>query len=126
MPKYLGVAHTGAIGSSDLEAIPNPAKNGGLHVTLNCEEFTSHCPVTGQPDFAKLVITYTPDEWIVETKSIKLWLWSFRNEKEFNEALVVRIAEEFAQAIKPKAVSVQGHFYPRGGISVHPRAEIVR
>lgn len=114
--KYLGTRHDAAIDRP--EAIPAPCV--GMVVTLNCGEFTSHCPVTGQPDFAKLVISYVTDAHIVETKSLKLWLWKWRDARAFNEAIVHNIAAEFAESIQPREVTVSAEFAPRGGISVRP------
>lgn len=105
-----------------LDCVPRPGPVGALEVTLECTEFTSHCPVTGQPDFATLSIRYGPGEYLVETKSLKLWLWRFRNRKSFNEALVWEIASSLGEQVRARYVEVVGHFHPRGGISVHPRA----
>lgn len=91
-------------------------------IVLDCSEFTSRCPVTRQPDFGRLTITYQPRGRIAETKSVKLWLGKYRDIAEFNESIVVRIADEFFDAIGPTWVRVEGHFNPRGGISVHPTA----
>lgn len=104
------------------EAIP--WKGGSVVVKLECSEFTSRCPVTGQPDFAELTITYSPDEWLCETKSLKLWLWSFRETSKFNEALTHAIAQKFWETIKPVHVSVTSRFNTRGGISVSTTADI--
>lgn len=93
-------------------------KGGPITVTLNCSEFTSHCPVTGQPDFATLKIVYQPIKYIVETKSLKLFLWRYREKRAFNEALTAEIAEEFRKQIKPHFVEVTMEFFARGGISV--------
>lgn len=87
-------------------------------IKLHCSEFTSFCPVTNQPDYGKVDIEYIPDGFIAETKSVKLWLQSFRNQKGFNEQMTVRIAKEFLQVIQPKYVQVKSEFHPRGGISV--------
>lgn len=87
-------------------------------VRLDCSEFTSHCPVTGQPDFGRFVIEYVPDRFIVETKSMKLFMWQFREVKRFNELLVDEIADAFYSQIKPERVTVTGSFNQRGGIAV--------
>jgi len=91
-------------------------------VTLQCSEFTSHCPVTGQPDFATLRIEYMPDKSIVETKSLKLYLWSYRDKAMFNEQIVEKIAADIIKQVRPKWVTVVGTFAQRGGISVQATA----
>lgn len=117
-PKYLGKQHQEFVTKFDLI----PWKGNSIIVTLNCNEFTSNCPVSGAPDFAKFIIEYVPDEYIVETKSMKLYLWQFRNKKEFNETLVDFIATDFFKQVQPKKLKVVGEFYQRGGISVTPTA----
>lgn len=92
-------------------------------VTLNCSEFTSHCPVTGQPDFAGLVIEYQPMNHLVETKSVKLYLWQYRDRAGFNEELTRRICDDFYEQIRPAWVKVTSRFNARGGISVQTVAE---
>ena len=92
-------------------------------VHFDCSEFSSHCPVTGQPDFGRLEISYVPDGQIIETKSLKLYLWSFRNLRKFNEGIVATIANQIFQQASPKWCEVIGSFNPRGGISVTARAE---
>lgn len=104
-----------------LDAVP--WTNGPITITLEASEFTSLCPVTKQPDFGTLTIVYEPDEQIVETKSLKLWLWRWREIGAFNEQIVATIAEDFFAQIKPLRVTVTGHFHSRGGISVNPVAE---
>jgi 7-cyano-7-deazaguanine reductase len=94
-----------------------------ITVRLDCSEFTSICPVTGQPDFAQLLIEYVPERFLVETKSLKLYLWKYRNEPGFNETLVDRIASDLHAQIQPRWLRVQGRFNPRGGISVTATAE---
>jgi 7-cyano-7-deazaguanine reductase len=86
--------------------------------TLDCTEFTSLCPVTGQPDFGRLVIEYTPGTHIVETKSLKLWLRNWRERGVFNEVIVEEIADAFAKQVRPRSLLVCGAFNLRGGISV--------
>lgn len=100
-----------------------PWTGGPVHVRLDCAEFTSLCPVTGQPDFAALVIEYVPERLIVETKSLKLYLWRYRNEAAFNENLVDAIATDLFEQLRPRWLRVQGRFSPRGGISVTATAE---
>jgi 7-cyano-7-deazaguanine reductase len=95
---------------------------GDIEVCLHCSEFTSHCPVTEQPDFGSLKIVYEPDKSLVETKSMKLFLWGFREKKGFNERLVASIADNFFDQVKPKRVTVMGQFHPRGGIAIEVKA----
>lgn len=99
----------------------NPAGvTGSLNIT--CPEFTSLCPKTGQPDFATIVIEYTPNEWCVESKSLKLYLGSFRNHGEFHESCVNRIANDLIALLDPETLLVRGEFTPRGGIPFWPTA----
>lgn len=113
-PKHLGQQSQDPIDTLDLI----PWDQGGSTVTLHATEFTSHCPVTKQPDFAQLVFTYTPKAHLVETKSFKLWLWKWRSVAQFNEKIVAELAQEFYEQVKPLAVKVEGRFNIRGGISV--------
>jgi 7-cyano-7-deazaguanine reductase len=117
--KHLGKQSQRAVTTLDLI----PWNKGDMEVTLDCTEFTSHCPVTKQPDFAKLTITYMPDAYIVETKSMKLYLWQFRDRAEFNEKLVAQIADDFQKQLNPIRVRVEGRFNTRGGIAVTAVAE---
>jgi len=94
-----------------------------IAVQLDCLEFTSLCPVTHQPDFAMLTIEYDPDKHLVETKSLKLYLWRFRNEPCFNENLIDMIANDLYQQIRPSWLRVTGRFNPRGGIQITATAE---
>lgn len=112
-----------------LEAFPNPGADGALNpslarltVKIECPEFTSLCPKTGQPDFAKIVIEYGPNELCVESKSLKLYLGSFRNHGEFHEACVNRITNDLVTLLKPRWMVVRGEFTPRGGIPFWPTA----
>lgn len=99
----------------------NPAQVvGSLHI--ECPEFTCLCPMTGQPDFAKIVIDYQPDKLCVESKSLKLYLGSFRMFGEFHEASVNRICNDLVKLLSPKWLSVRGEFTPRGGIPFWPTA----
>lgn len=95
-----------------------PWEGGPILVALDCSEFTSHCPVTRQPDFGELLIEYVPDEWLAETKSVKLYLWRFRELAQYNERLVEGIASDIFAQLEPLALRVVGSFHPRGGISV--------
>jgi len=100
-----------------LERVANPAKEPYL-IRFTCPEFTSLCPVTGQPDFAHLVIDYAPDKWIVESKSLKLYLTSYRNHGDFHEACTVGIGQRIIKEIKPLWLRIGGYWYPRGGIPI--------
>lgn len=98
-------------------------KGQRIHVRLDCSEFTSLCPVTGQPDFANLTIEFVPDRYIAETKSVKLYLWKYRNAAAFNEQLVDTIAGDLEAQLQPLWLRVTGRFSPRGGIAVTATAE---
>ena len=98
-------------------------KGDRILVQLECTEFTSLCPVTGQPDFGELVIEYVPDKHLAETKSVKLYLWRYRSERAFNEVLVDRIAADLYEQIKPLWLQVVGEFNIRGGILVTATAQ---
>lgn len=91
-------------------------------INITAPEFTSLCPLTGQPDFATIVIDYTPDQWCVESKALKLYLMSFRNHGEFHEACVKRICQDLVELLEPKMIEVVGRFTPRGGIPFWPTA----
>ncbi|MDX1483639.1 MAG: preQ(1) synthase [Alphaproteobacteria bacterium] len=101
-----------------LETFANP--NAGLDylVRLNCPEFTCLCPITGQPDFAHFVIDYVPDQACIESKSLKLFLASWRNTGAFHEATTLTIAERLTAAMAPKWLRISGFWYPRGGIPI--------
>lgn len=99
-----------------LEAFPCHAP--GMEVVLHCSEFTCLCPLTGQPDFAEIEVRYVPDKWVVESKSMKLYLETFRNEGVFHEHLAVDIGKDFLKYIKPKSVEVTVMFNIRGGIAI--------
>ena len=101
-----------------LEAVPNPHPGTDYAVRFTAPEFTSICPVTGQPDFAHLVIDYVPGEKLVESKSLKLYLTSFRNHGAFHEDCTVAIAKKIMDAAKPKWIRIGGYWYPRGGIPI--------
>ena len=101
-----------------LDVVPNP-QEGELYLTrFTCPEFTSLCPVTGQPDFGHLVIDYAPDKLLVESKSLKLFLHSFRNHGAFHEHCTVYVAKRFCEAAKPIWLRIGGYWYPRGGIPI--------
>ncbi|MBC8268743.1 MAG: NADPH-dependent 7-cyano-7-deazaguanine reductase QueF [Rhodospirillaceae bacterium] len=101
-----------------LETVPNPQAGEDYLVRFSCPEFTSVCPVTCHPDFAHLVIDYAPDGLLVESKSLKLYLGSFRNHGAFHEDCTVAIAKKITQATKPKWLRIGGYWYPRGGIPI--------
>jgi 7-cyano-7-deazaguanine reductase len=111
-----------ALPASPDEAVLDTATNphpGQLYlVRFTCPEFTSLCPVTGQPDFAHFVIDYAPDETIVESKSLKLFLGSFRNHAAFHEDCTLTIARRLALAMAPRWLRIAGYWYPRGGIPI--------
>ena len=100
-----------------------PWTGGPITVRLECAELTSLCPVTGNPDFATLEIEYEPDRRLVETKSLKLYLWRYRDQRAFNEHLVDEIASDLHGQIQPRRLRVTGRFHPRGGIAVTVSAE---
>lgn len=101
-----------------LERVGNPHADTLYLTRFVCPEFTSLCPVTGQPDFAHLVIDYAPGEWLVESKSLKLFLTSFRNHGAFHEDCTVRIGKDIAQLLAPRWLRISGYWYPRGGIPI--------
>ena len=105
-----------------LETFKNKHPENEYLVTLNCPEFTSLCPKTGQPDFAKIVIRYIPREDMVESKSLKLYLFSFRNQGDFHEDCVNIIMKDLIKLMNPRYIEVTGIFTPRGGISIYPFA----
>ena len=104
--------------SATLEAVNNPHKDVDYNIRFACPEFTSLCPLTGQPDFAHLVIDYIPADKIVESKSLKLFLGSFRNHGDFHEACTIYIAKRIIAEIKPKWLRIGAYWYPRGGIPI--------
>jgi len=103
---------------SVLEAVPNPHPDSDYVIRFTAPEFTTLCPITGQPDFAHFVIDYVPGAKIVESKSLKLFLTSFRNAAGFHEDCSIKIGKRIAAAIKPKFIRVAGYWYPRGGIPI--------
>ena len=102
--------------SRKLETFPNPKPGRDYEIRFETPEFTCVCPMTGQPDFATIRIAYTPAKKCVELKSLKLYLWSFRNEGHFHEAVTNRILDDLVAALKPKRMTVVGDFLVRGGI----------
>ena len=101
-----------------LESVPNPHPDADYVVRFTAPEFTTLCPITGQPDFAHFVIDYVPGKAILESKSLKLFLNSFRDASGFHEATSLTIAKRIAAAIKPKYLRIAGYWYPRGGIPI--------
>ena len=104
--------------TAELERVANPTPMHDYLIRLTAPEFTSICPVTGQPDFAHLVIDYVPGDWIVESKSFKLYLTSFRNHGDFHEACTTGIAKRLIDELDPKFLRIGGYWYPRGGIPI--------
>jgi len=105
-----------------LERFENKHPGNDYWVTFNAPEFTSLCPKTGQPDFATIYINYIPDKYLVESKSLKIYLFSFRNHGDFHEDVVNIIAKDLFNFLKPHYIEVRGHFLPRGGLSIDPVA----
>ena len=102
--------------AKSLETFPNPAPGRDYTIEFSCPEFTCLCPRTGQPDFATIRIRYVPERACVELKSLKLYLWSFRDEGHFHEAVTNRILDDLVRAVKPRSMDVVGDFLVRGGI----------
>ncbi len=101
-----------------LERVANPTPGVAYLVRFTCPEFTALCPLTGQPDFAHLVVDYVPGEWIVESKSLKLYLGSFRNHGAFHEETTVAIARRLVDEIEPTWLRIGGYWFPRGGMPI--------
>lgn len=106
-----------------LETFPNPNPERDYEIKMECPEFTCLCPKTGQPDFAAITITYVPDRMCVELKSLKLYLWSYRNEGAFHEAVTNQILGDLVAALQPRRLEVFSDFYVRGGIHTTVRAQ---
>ncbi|MEZ5934911.1 MAG: preQ(1) synthase [Alphaproteobacteria bacterium] len=104
--------------SALLERVPNSQADVTCLVRFTAPEFTSLCPMTGQPDFAHVVIDYVPDLWLVESKSLKLYLGSFRNHGAFHEDCTIGIGKKLIQAIEPRWLRIGGYWYPRGGMPI--------
>jgi 7-cyano-7-deazaguanine reductase len=103
---------------AELERVANPHPDTAYLIRFTCPEFTSLCPITGQPDFAHLVIDYVPDAFIVESKSLKLYLASFRNHGAFHEACTLDVAKRLVEFLAPKWLRIGGYWYPRGGMPI--------
>jgi len=109
--------------AKSLETFPNPSPGRDYEIRFECPEFTCVCPMTGQPDFATIRITYVPDKTCVELKSLKLYLWSYRDEGAFHEAVTNRIADDLIAALDPRSIEVEGDFFVRGGIHTKVKVE---
>lgn len=109
--------------SKKLEAFPNRAPGRYYLVTLETDEFTCLCPMTGQPDFASIRVEYVPDQKVIESKSFKLYLWSYRNEGAFHEHVVNQILDDLVKALDPHWIKVTGVFNVRGGIGITVESE---
>jgi 7-cyano-7-deazaguanine reductase len=124
-PKYANLTQLGhhveqplSPDAAKLERVANPSRSKNFVVRFTCPEFTSLCPITGQPDFAHIVIDYIPRDWIVESKSLKLYLTSFRNHGAFHEACTMAIAERLVALLDPIWLRIGGYWYPRGGMPI--------
>lgn len=125
VPDYSGLTQLGhptqqpqSPDDATLERVANPAPGKHYVVRFTCPEFTSLCPLTGQPDFAHLVIDYIPGDWIVESKSLKLFFNAFRNHGAFHEACTMQIAERLVDVLQPVWLRIGGYWYPRGGMPI--------
>lgn len=114
------VKYDNAYNPDILETFDNKHQDNDYFVKFNCPEFTSLCPITGQPDFATITIQYIPDKKMVESKSLKLYLFSYRNKGDFHENCVNTIMKDLINVMQPKYIEVLGRFLPRGGISIDP------
>ncbi len=110
--------------SADLETFPNPQPDRDYLIEFECPEFTCLCPRTGQPDFATIRVRYVPDARCIELKSFKLYLWSYRDEGAFHEAVVNKILDDLQAGCRPRFMEVEGDFYVRGGIHTTVRASV--
>lgn len=119
-----GVAYPTDYNPEILETFENKHPENEYVVTFDCPEFTTLCPKTGQPDFGHIYISYIPRERMVESKSLKLYLFSFRNHGDFHEDCVNIIMKDLARLVDPKYIEVRGVFMPRGGISIYPFANM--
>lgn len=102
--------------TAELETFPNPSPERAYEIAFECPEFTCLCPLTGQPDFATIRINYVPDKKCVELKSLKLYLWSYRDVGTFHEAVTNRILDDLVESVGPRRMTVVGDFFVRGGI----------
>lgn len=106
-----------------LETFPNPYADRDYHIHMEIPEFTCLCPKTGQPDFATLILDYIPDKKCIELKSLKLYIWSYRNEGVFHEAVTNKILDDFVDILKPRYLRLIARFYVRGGIFTNVTVE---
>ncbi|MEW5848556.1 MAG: preQ(1) synthase [Myxococcota bacterium] len=106
-----------------LDTFKNPNPERDYEIRFDCPEFTCLCPMTGQPDFARFRISYVPDQLCVELKSLKLYLWSYRDKGAFHEAVTNQIANDVIKAVDPRKLVVEGEFFVRGGIGTTVRVE---
>jgi len=102
--------------SKQIEIFKNPYPRRDYDIEIDCPEFTCLCPKTGQPDFATIRVSYVPDEFCVELKSLKLYLWNYRNEGAFHEAVTNKILDDLVKAVKPRHMSIEADFFVRGGL----------
>jgi 7-cyano-7-deazaguanine reductase len=118
--RHLGQKTTipASLDPATLDRVPNPHADTHYVARFTIPEFTTLCPVTGQPDFAHLVVDYVPDKWLVESKSLKLYLTSFRNVGGFHEECTVTIGKTLVKLLKPRWLRIGGYWYPRGGIPI--------
>ena len=112
--------------TKSLETFPNPAVDRDFHIHMQIPEFTCLCPKTGQPDFATLTLDYIPDQLCVELKSLKLYIWSYRNEGAFHEAVTNRILDDLVAATAPRFMRLTAKFFVRGGVFTNVVAEFRR
>jgi 7-cyano-7-deazaguanine reductase len=122
MPRPLQLGRPSRIPASpdqaELDRVPNPHPDTNYLTRFTMPEFTTLCPVTGQPDFAHLVIDYVPRQWLLESKSLKLYLASFRNQGAFHEECTVGVGKRIYGLLKPRWLRIAGYWYPRGGIPI--------
>lgn len=111
--------------SRELETFANPATDRDYEIEFDCPEFTCLCPLTGQPDFAHFHITYVPDQTCVELKSLKLYLWSYRDEGAFHEKVTNQILDDLVAATRPRMMEVRGEWFVRGGITTEVRCTYI-
>jgi 7-cyano-7-deazaguanine reductase len=104
--------------AAQLDRVPNQHADRDYVVRFAIPEFTALCPITGQPDFAHLIIDYVPDKWMIESKSLKLYMFSFRNHGSFHESTTVKIGKRLVEALEPRWLRIGGYWYPRGGMPI--------
>jgi 7-cyano-7-deazaguanine reductase len=104
--------------TAPLDRVPNPHADTDYLIRFTVPEFTALCPITGQPDFAHLVIDYVPDQWMIESKSLKLYMFSFRNHGSFHESTTVMIGKRLVERLAPRWLRIGGYWYPRGGMPI--------